>query len=136
MIQIRSDEETLTRWTLGNVFLRHYDSVYDLENRRIGLIGKVKTESDYPDFLTKMNVFEVEALVYWLIGSSLLVFLIISLCVFHCCLRKNLQYRKKVVLANKDIDINSIDEMTYSNLITYQSQNDTMMRYDDLTQYT
>ena len=32
-------------WLLGNTLLRKYDSVYDITNRRIGLIGNAITTS-------------------------------------------------------------------------------------------
>lgn len=31
------------RWILGNTFLRAYDSIHDIQNRRIGLVGPAET---------------------------------------------------------------------------------------------
>ena len=48
VIQLRPVEDTKTkreRWILGDTFLRAYDSVHDLQNRRIGLIGDALTSS-------------------------------------------------------------------------------------------
>jgi len=42
---VEDAESNRERWILGDVFLRAYDSVHDLENRRIGLIGKALTTS-------------------------------------------------------------------------------------------
>ena len=46
MIPLPDRNEIGETWILGNTFLKKYDSVYDIENRRIGLIGNAVTTSE------------------------------------------------------------------------------------------
>ena len=93
--------------------------MYDLENRRLGLIGKAETTTGNTMMhflgLAEFNVQEMHYLEYGVLGAIALVIAICAFCLFCKCLKLHIAKKRDEMLAAKDIviDTDELEEEGY-----------------------